>query len=37
MAVSMRLARKIREGILADQNGKEKKIKTGKNFWVAEN
>jgi hypothetical protein len=24
MAVSMRLARKIREGILADQNGKEK-------------
>jgi hypothetical protein len=35
MVVSMRLARKIREGILTDQNGK--KIKTGKKFWVAEN
>jgi hypothetical protein len=27
---------KIREGILADQN-KKNEIKTGKDFWAAEN
>jgi hypothetical protein len=35
---SMRYTRKIGEGILAGQNGKEKRqIKTGKDFLAAEN
>jgi hypothetical protein len=38
MVVSMRWIRKVEEGILVGQNGKEnKKIKTGMDFWTAEN